>query len=238
MTREQLKQTVYVVIDGEVEDMSYEDYLNEYGKDETTTPHGIGDRMHIREVEDDEGNAIEWQVWTWGVGGNHPAFSGTSFETEEEAEMYSFERKEWWIAEKNWDAPRWFDSEKEAEEDIIESYASNFGIDKEVAANIRRKEKIVNQIRANKAAAHRAKITAEYEARKAYLAEAVPAEAATITIDQQFVEDLKAITGKNGNEKANRHTAAFKALLQRNGKEKIESDFWQVFRILKSKSGI
>lgn len=237
MTREQLNQTVYVVIDGEVDAMTYEDYLNEYGKDETTTPHGIGDRMHIREVEDEEGNVIEWQFWTWGVGGNHPSYSGISFYNEEDANLYYYERCEWWIAEKNWDAPCWFDSEEEAENDIIEGYASNFGIDKEVAANIRRKEKIVKAIKEEKAAAHLAKVAAEYEARKAYLAETVPAEAATITIDQQFVEDLKAITGKNGNEKANRHAAAFKALLQRNGKQKIESDFWQVFRILKQKTG-
>lgn len=236
MTRETLNQKIYVVIDGEVEEMSYQEYLKEYGIDETTTPNGLGDRMHIREVE--EGNVIEWQIWSWGTCGNHPRFTGTSFDNAEDAELYYYERCEWYIQEKNWNAPSFFYTEKEAEDHIIHDISDVNRIDLGVAAHIRRKQIIVKKERATREAAHRAKITAEYEARKAYLATAVPAEAATFVIDEKFIRDLKEAKNLIKQDKNNRHASALKGLIERNGKEKIESDFWQVFRILKAKAGI
>ena len=55
-----LDQTVYVVQGGKLVQTTPRQCEN--WMDETTTPHGIGPRLHLR------GN----EVWTWGVGGNNP----------------------------------------------------------------------------------------------------------------------------------------------------------------------
>jgi hypothetical protein len=236
MTKQDLGNQVYYVVDGEVVESSYKDYLLEYGQDLTTSPNGISDRMHIREVKDDEDNVIEWQIWTWGVNGNHPAYTGTSFDNEEEADLYYYERCQWYISEKNWNAPCQYDSEEEAENGIIERMADNDSIDKEVAASIYRKSKIVKEAREIAAKIHPAKVTAEYEARKARLAIEVPAEAASLTIDEQFKAAVKWANEASGNEKSQRSASALKGLLERNGRTEITSDFWQVYRILKAQT--
>lgn len=267
MTNEQLNQVGFIVTESGIEEISYKNYLLKYGKDETTTPRGIGDRMHIRERNEglfkhiDTGAEIweseydnldpdeqdnykwygedtkEWQAWTWGVGGNHPQHCGPDFDNAEDAELYYYDRCEWYVREKNWNAPQFYDTEAEADNCIIEAIAADEDIDIEVAKHIYRKRKIVNAIREERRKIRHEQFLKEQKERKTYLSNAVPAEAEIIVIDQQFIDDLKAITGKNGSDKSNKHAAAFKALLQRNNKEKIESDFWQVFRILKQKAG-
>jgi len=236
MTKQDLGKKVYYMVDGEVVSSSYRDYLLDYGQDLTTTPNGIADRMHIREVKDDEDNVIEWQIWTWGVNGNHPAYTGTSFDNEEDAELYYYERCQWWVLEKNWDAPTYYFSEEEAENDIIERMADIDSIDKDVAASIYRKSKIVKEAREMADKIHRAKVTAEHEARKRRLAIEVPAEAASLVIDEQFKAAVRWANEATGQDKSQRSASALKGLLERNGRTEITSDFWQVYRILKAQT--
>lgn len=240
MTREQLEAIGFIVVDGSVEEISYKDYLDEYGRDETTTPNGIGDRLHIREEVVDhteEGDDIkEWQIWTWGVRGNHPSHCGPDFNNEEDAELYYYERSEWYVQEKNWDAPAFYGTESEAENDIIEVMAEKDSIDKTVAASIFSKRKRVNAKRSVLIKQHLEKFDKEYIERKEYLAIAVPAEADSITIDKIFIDDVKELKHKSGVDKSNYAASIMKGLLSRNNMGRIQSDFWQVFRLLKSKA--
>ena len=264
MTNETLNQTIYVVIDGEIEPMTYRDYLKTFDDE---------DKLYVKEItadyyrhkysgeyleESEYNEKMEWEEdfkpdeWEY-FGENTKHYElymrspsqfkngktdGWQFDDEEQAELEIFERTANWISEKNWDAPQWFYTEQAADAEIIESIATCYEIDNEVAAHIYRKEKIVNAIRADRETTRRAKVTAENEARKAYLATAVPAEAAAITIDEKFIDDLKEAENLTKKDKANRHASALKGLLERHGKEKIESDFWQVFRILKAQAKI
>lgn len=241
MTQSQLNQSGFIFLASElsIEPITYREYLNEYGQDLTTTPNGVADRCHVREVEvedtvyneqteeDEVFVRTEWQIWSWGVNGNHPRYSGTSFDSEEDAELYYYERSEWYISEKNWDAPQWHSTHDEAITDFANTLEKSEGV-------VRRYLKL-SAITARKAAEHRAEMTRQNDERKARLAIAVPAEANRITIDEEFVKAIATITGNN-NKKNPLYISATKALLARNGIEKIQSDFWQVMRILITKA--
>lgn len=241
MTQSQLNQSGFIFLSSElsIEPMTYREYLNEYGQDLTTTPNGVSDRCHVREVEiedtvyneqteeDEVTIRTEWQIWSWGVNGNHPRYSGTSFDNEEDAELYYYERSEWYISEKNWDAPRWHSTHDEAVTDFANSV--------EKSEDVVRRYLSISAIAARKAAEHRAMITKQNDQRKEWLAIEVPKEADSIVIDDEFRAAVKWAEQVNGNEKSTRMASAMKGLLARNNKEKIETDFWQVIRILKSK---
>jgi hypothetical protein len=124
MTNQQLEATGFICNFEErnIESLTYRSYLNEYGQDLTTSPHGVANRMHTREIKDDEDNTIEWQIWSWGVNGNHPNYSDISFDNEDEANMYYYEHCEWWISEKNWDAPIFHSTKNDAIEDMANSF--------------------------------------------------------------------------------------------------------------------
>ena len=65
---------------------------------------------------------------------------------------------------------------------------------------------------------------------------AILAEANSVSTDQDFAADLKWAGEVSGAEKSDRMASAMKALLSRNSIEKVDTDFWQVFRILKAKA--
>lgn len=67
--------------------------------------------------------------------------------------------------------------------------------------------------------------------------EAIMQEAKSIVVDEEFISDVAKVFG-SGEEKSKAMASAFKALLQRNNIDKINSDFWQVFRILKSRNSV
>jgi hypothetical protein len=261
MTNETLNETIFYVQDGEIIKSTYREYLNEFGQDLTTSPRGIADRLHTREVkeqlmkhittgveiweseyneldEEDQANysyngetVKEWQMWSWGVGGNNPYHCGPDFDNEEDAELYYYDRSEWYVREKNWDAPQYFSTIEEAEEDIIQMMADEEGINLEVAASIYRKQQIVKQRRAE----INAEITRKHNIEKAERNARVQPEADGITIDEQFKKDVANIATLTGKEKNDYCAKIMKELLSRNGKGFIESDFWQVFRILKAR---
>lgn len=143
MTHEQLKHVGYIVCDGEIEATTYRDYLLDYGIDWCTSPRGNTDRAHIREeeieTELDNGDIeieCEYQIWDWGVNGNNPYYTGTSFDNEEDAELYLFELREGYIMNHNWDAPQFFNTYDEAvielaailnrREDVVRRYLSMY----------------------------------------------------------------------------------------------------------------
>lgn len=158
------------------------------------------------------------------------------FDSEEEAEDEIFDRICKYDFEKSNESTMFFLTPENAEEDIIETIADRNDIDKVVAASIYDKQKKVFAARQIKDAIHRANVTKEYAERKAWLAIEVPKEAASIVIDDEFKTAIKWAEEVKGNEKSTRMASAMKGLLARNNKEKIETDFWQVIRILKSKA--
>lgn len=91
---------------GKIEQLRYQDYLNEYGTDETTTPRGIGSRYFL----DDK------TLCTWGIRGNNYKRLET-FTTKTDAKKYLYELKESYI-ESDWDAPTFFTSKQDLYEDL------------------------------------------------------------------------------------------------------------------------
>lgn len=113
--------TCHFVKDGEVHSVSLKQFLNEFVKDETTTPHGVAERLHIRynykfetafdedeePIKDNETYLTEqyicnsntdvipptYEVWTWGFGGNNPKIL-KSFDDINDAEVFILELKE------------------------------------------------------------------------------------------------------------------------------------------------
>ncbi len=65
----------------------------------------------------------------------------------------------------------------------------------------------------------------------------IEAEAASIKIDEEFKKAVAWAYEVTGEEKSKRSASALKGLLSRNNIEKINTDFWTVFRILKNKKG-
>lgn len=116
MTQKELEKLVYIpdYNTGLIEAMTYESYLDDYGSDLCTSPKGVCNRLHIREVEG--GNeGTEYQVWSWGPNGSNPSFSGYSFDNPVDAKLHIYKHKEWYLQDFNWNAPRCYDAYREAE---------------------------------------------------------------------------------------------------------------------------
>jgi len=258
LTIERLNEKGYIAntSDMSIEEVVYRDYLRDYGGDETTSPRGVEPRIHIREVEcnnylvegvdfDNEDEAFfycqrkglnqdtimsnvktMWEVWTWGTGGNNPR-KLTSHPTEEYAEIDLYEHFEYYIQNKNWNAPIFFDTRKEAIQELADSRGKPFEV---IERYINYKEKCE--------AKAREQVIIEEELRrqaKLNVEAKVITEAETIVIDDTFIEEAKEARVLPGLEKSQAQSKAFVALINRNGKEKIESDFWKVFRIINAK---
>lgn len=118
MTQEQLNSNGFVANIGNrcIEPMTYRDYLDKYGRDLCTSPRGVCDRQHIREVEGADG--IHYQMWSWGANGNRPYFTGTSFYSREDAELCLYRRRESYVLDMNSDAPPFYTTYEEAVEDL------------------------------------------------------------------------------------------------------------------------
>lgn len=76
----------------------------------------------------------------------------------------------------------------------------------------------------------------EYDIMKNQQVEDIKKEALTIIIDEDFKTALAWAAEATGNEKSDRMASAMKGLLSRNNIAEIKTDFWKVFRILKSKA--
>jgi hypothetical protein len=78
-------------------------------------------------------------------------------------------------------------------------------------------------------------IAESYRQKDAAFKAAIQQEAASIENDEKFISEVREAGLLNGGAKSAKCASAFKGLLQRKGIEKINTDFWQVFRILKSR---
>ena len=103
------QETFIYVLDGEkIQRTNLADFLREHCSDQTTTPRGVAQRLHIRE------NEGKYEVWTWGVNGNNERYLDT-FDTKEEAEQDIM--KDWYRRYCEGDNAGFsiFDSQEEAE---------------------------------------------------------------------------------------------------------------------------
>lgn len=86
--QEALNQTVFHFNnENEIEETTLYAHIME-SEDQTTTPRGVGPRIHIRENEEDG----TYEIWTWGVNGNNSKFIET-FDTRKDAEQDLKERE-------------------------------------------------------------------------------------------------------------------------------------------------
>jgi len=157
------------------------------------------------------------------------------FETEEAAEDEKFDRILRYDFERSIENTSYFHSIEDAENDIVETIENKYNIDKEVAASIYRKKKIVDSIRAERDAVRQKEWAKEAAERKSWLEKSVPAEAESIMIDEDFKAAVKSASLLTGKIKSEAMATAFNHLLYRQKFGEIKSDFWQVFRILKAK---
>ena len=163
---------------------------------------------------------------------NRPAIVlNESFDTEEEAEDFCFDRIYNYDFQKSCENTIYFASEKDCENDIIGMMAETENIDTNVAASIFRKSKIVFEGRKQQ----QIEINRKYTEQKAKINLLVPIEAEKILIDEDFKKDLVTAKQLTSVQKSNAQSKAFTDLLKRQGIEAIKSDFWRVFRIVKSK---
>jgi len=216
MKIEELTQPVYLIGDNyQIEETTYGQYLRDYGADETTSPNGIAPRIHIRQIEHapSDGNyCISYEIWSWGVSGNHPRYTGTSFDTEEEAQMHLFDVFESNIANGKGDTTSCYYSKEEVMESIADMRNKPINV-------IRRYVQYCEFIRAQDA---QVRIQTQ-EADRLYkieLKERVKAEVDTIMKDEQFTLDIASVYAAEitGPEKSLMLAHAFTQLPRISGK--------------------
>ena len=101
----------YILNDeGDIERLTYQQYLNDFGTDETTTPRGIGSRLFL------DGKTL----CTWGVGGNNYKRLKT-YPTISAAKKELYEQKEAYV-ESDWNCRRFFTTKAELYKDLSERY--------------------------------------------------------------------------------------------------------------------
>ncbi len=128
----------YVIYDSldnsiEVVKKNLYDFVMESAK-ETTSPRGVTAKLHIREDEENEEEPFE--IWTWGVNGNHP-HKLSSFETEEEAQDELFRMVfDYDFETDDQRDTTYFSTQEEAEEGKIERFADWWSVDVETVKSI------------------------------------------------------------------------------------------------------
>lgn len=109
MKANEAKQTkIWVIENGLPTETNLYDFVME-SAEETTSPRGVCNKLHIREIEQDcsciddegcfcegcekcyKGRELVYEVWDWGFRGQYPTQVDT-FDTEEEAENFIYQR--------------------------------------------------------------------------------------------------------------------------------------------------
>ena len=110
---ENLNKHGYILNDKNgIEKLTYKEYLESYGADETTTPKGVAPRLFI------DGCKGAWGISSWGVRGNNLHQYSAPFKTKKEAKNLLYECFKNYIENYNWDAPRFFWVKKDLYEDL------------------------------------------------------------------------------------------------------------------------
>ncbi len=114
--------------------------------EETTSPRGVEMKLHVRENEEEE----TWEVWSWGVGGNHPRFIA-SFESEEEAEDDIFTRTfNYDFEEDDQRDTCYYSSEEDAIEAKLELLSEWWGVSEDTAKSIIHHQEVKDDIEAQR----------------------------------------------------------------------------------------
>lgn len=229
MTQQQLDAQGFIVLFNEksIEEITYREYLNTYGDVDGS---GGSQILFTREIEEQcyLGPNGKYEVRARYFNCNNKSSLVEGFDSEEEAELFIYERLEWYIQEKNWDAPIFCATYQDA----ITEMAN--GLDRDEAVITRYLS--ISKITATRQAAERLEFQIKDRARKDAIEILIPIEAAAIEIDNRFIVDMQMAAKMSGNEKSNYCRNSFSLLLERNNITGINSDFWRVFRILKSKA--
>lgn len=124
--------------------------------EETTSPVGVMPKLHIRhedyscrynKINDVNNSEGLYEVWIWGPSGSGQTLLD-SFETEEEAEDYIFDRTyEYDFATDDQRDTTFYYTIEEAQSELIQRYVDLWEVSYEVASQILHHQKIADQIR-------------------------------------------------------------------------------------------
>ena len=169
------KETIiYFVKNNEVEESNLYDFVME-SVDETTSPRGVEPRLFYEEIKqisyisnvdntkiseydyellDNEKTInfdyfgeeiLEYRIYSWGCTGNKKTSVGVSFETEEEAEDYLFNRVYDYDFQGDCNRSTYYhNSEGDAINEVLENYCDEFDISLETANSIYFKQQKIN----------------------------------------------------------------------------------------------
>lgn len=122
------------------------DFVMESGE-LTTSPRGVEPKLHVRSNKHSVDNYCDepvYEVWDWGVCGQYPRKVDT-FETEEEAEDFVFQRVyQFDFLKDDSRDTQYFEVEEDAEEELIRRYAETEYISFDTAKSVLRHKRIVD----------------------------------------------------------------------------------------------
>jgi len=128
MTTEELNKPVYMIEDGQIEEVDLRHMITEYGRDCTTTPDGVAPCEFVtHNKETGKFELWSWfvthnketgkfELWSWGFSGNNPYLLSTH-DTEYEADMALYDCWKYNL-ERNDNAPAYCFDRDEAEKFI------------------------------------------------------------------------------------------------------------------------
>lgn len=192
--------------------------------DETTSPRGVEPRLHIRSDNYYDGhfrangaypreNGDHYEVWTWGVTGNHPQFI-EKFDTEEEAEDFIFQQTYHYFLNDFNRPTQYFYSEAEAIESMKESYSGMWNVSLETIDSILHHQDIARKIQDKREQERIIRRQVEQDRQEKIAAE--------------YAKMIEPVTGESYRETAARLSAAIG--------ERIESSvFHKAVKIIRSK---
>lgn len=112
MTTEELNKPVYMIEDGQIEEVDLRHMITEYGRDCTTTPDGVAPCEFVTHNKE----TGKFELWSWGFNGNNPYLLSTH-DTEYEADMALYDCWKYNL-ERNDNAPAYCFDRDEAEKFI------------------------------------------------------------------------------------------------------------------------
>jgi uncharacterized protein YnzC (UPF0291/DUF896 family) len=204
-----------------IEEIKYFDYLLEYGGQDET-PSGVifeeGTQYDEEEKEPDH-----WYHVVYSRHDNRKISSKSiPYNTEEEAQEAFYKGLEWYIDEKNWDAPQFHSTKEEAIQDFADGKEVSFEVAKRYFTW---KEGYQEREKERQAILHK-----EYIAEKEALKAKMVKEILGLEVDSQLKEDITNARLLKGQEKSKAIGIAFGAYLKRT--EKTVSDFWGAWRLI------
>lgn len=175
----------------------------------------------IMSSEDDE--LFDYQIWSYGLCGNHPSYTGEVYDTEDAAKLAIYDHWQGAYYNESTDNPLFISSLEEAAETLAET--------------TNRPIAVIHRYWALCAIADTRKEEARKlsDLKKEVLKHAIEVEAAELVPDSILFEDLRASNDLKGEERTKARSAAQVAFLLRVNHYPIRTDFWKVFKIVNAK---